>query len=275
MPALYVVATPIGNLEDITLRALRVLRQVKLIAAEDTRKTRRLLNKYDIKTSTTSYFEHNKLTKLNYLLDFLATGDLALVSDAGTPGLSDPGFDLIVGAQRKGFPVIPVPGPSIVVTALAVSGLPVDRVLFLGFLPRSGHARRKALEEVRNEPGSLVVLEAPHRVLHSLEDILNTLGDRPIAVCREMTKIHEEVFRGTVSAAIQHFQEPRGEFTLIIYGNRQSIKAELTPEVEAGLREMKASGMPAREALGRVTAATGLSRKELYRAWLKVGKTGK
>ncbi len=272
MPALYVVATPIGNLEDITLRALRALREARLIAAEDTRKTRLLLNKYDIKTPTTSYFEHNKQSKLEYILKVLQSGDVALVSEAGTPGLSDPGYELIVAAQQRGIPVIPVPGCAVAAVAVAVSGLPVDRVLSMGFLPRTASARRQALAGISKEPGSLVILEAPHRIPACLRDILSTLGDRRIAVCRELTKVHEEVFRGTVSQAIEHFKVPRGEFTLVVEGNRESPKRELTPEIEAGLRAMKMSGMPAREAMVKMTAQSGLARKELYRAWLRLGR---
>src|SRR4030042_399723 len=159
MPVLYVVATPIGNLEDVTLRALRVLREVKLIAAEDTRKTRRLLNAYEIKTTLTSYYEHNKLTKLEYILDYLKEGDVALVSEAGMPGISDPGYELIVAAGRRNIPVVPVPGPSAVITALAVSGLPTDRFIYIGFLPNKAVARRRALESVAGEPGTLIALE--------------------------------------------------------------------------------------------------------------------
>ncbi len=275
MPALYVVATPIGNLEDITLRALRILRDVKLIAAEDTRKARLLLNKYEIKTPTTSYYEHSRTDKLEYLLKVLETADVALVSEAGTPGMSDPGYELIVAAQNKGIKVVPIPGCSVAVVALTMSGLPNDRMLFMGFLPRTGSARRQFLKDIIAEPGSLVMLEAPHRIPASLKDILTVLGDRRIAVCREMTKIHEEVFRGTVSEAIAHFKEARGEFTLVVEGNRVVPKKELTADIETQMKAMNAAGMPAKEALGQITAATGLPRKELYRAWLKLKQPGK
>jgi 16S rRNA (cytidine1402-2'-O)-methyltransferase len=164
MPVLYVVATPIGNLEDITLRALRVLREVKLIAAEDTRKTRRLLNAYDIKTPMTSYYEHNKLNKLDYILDYLKEGDVALVSEAGMPGISDPGYELIASASRQNIPVVPVPGPSAITTALAISGLPTDRFIHIGFLPNKAGARRAALQKITNEPATIIILEAPHRL---------------------------------------------------------------------------------------------------------------
>jgi len=271
MPVLYVVATPIGNLEDISLRALRVLREVKLIAAEDTRKTRRLLTAYDIKTPLTSYYEHNKLTKLDYILDQLREADVALVSEAGMPGISDPGYELIVAAGRHDIPVVPVPGPSAITTALAISGLPTDRFLYIGFLPNKVAARRRALETVADEPGTIIALEAPHRLGAALDDILNTLGERRIAVCRELTKLHEEIFRGTVKEAITHFTEPRGEFTLVIEGRGTKDKPRLTETIEKQLHDMYLTGATAREAIAAVAGETGIKRKELYQTWLKAG----
>ena len=214
MSALYIVATPIGNLEDISLRALRILREVKLIAAEDTRKTKQLLNTYDIKTPMTSYHEHSKLTKLDYILGCLESEDVALVSNAGMPVISDPGYELVVAANQRGIPVVPVPGPSIVTTALVVSGLPTEQFIYLGFLSHKTNGRRRLLESVADEPSTIVVLESPHRLLAALNDILLMLGDRKVAVCRELTKVYEEVFRGTISQAIEHFTVPKGEFTL-------------------------------------------------------------
>ena len=178
MYTLYIVATPIGNLEDISLRALRILKEVKLIAAEDTRKTSRLLTHYQITTPMTSYYEHNKLAKLNRMLDYLEQGDMALVSEAGMPGISDPGYELIAAAVEHGIPVVPIPGASTVTTALAVSGLATDRFTFLGFLPNKSAARRHVLESAKEEKGTLLVLEAPHRVQDSLQDMLAVLGDR-------------------------------------------------------------------------------------------------
>ena len=270
MPVLYIVATPIGNLEDISLRALRTLREVKLIAAEDTRKTRRLLVTYEVKTPVTSYHEHNKWTKLGYILGCLEDGDVALVSDAGMPGISDPGYELIVACVQRGIPVVPIPGPSIAITALAVSGLPTERFIYLGFLPRKSSGRRRLLESVADEYGTIVVFETPHRLLASLNDILLVLGDRKVAVCRELTKVHEEVFRGTISQAIEHFTEPRGEFTLVIEGRGEKDKPQLTEDIERRLRRMHLSGVTAKEAIAKVAGETGLSRKELYRAWLKL-----
>jgi 16S rRNA (cytidine1402-2'-O)-methyltransferase len=268
MGILYVVATPIGNLEDISRRAIRILQEVSLIAAEDTRKTRRLLNAYDIKTPMTSYFEHSKLTKLDYILDRLDESDVALVSDAGTPGLNDPGYDLIVAAAKRGITVTPIPGPSVVVAALVVSGLPTDRFTYLGFLPRKAGDRRRFLKSVVDESATLVILETPHRLKEALTDISDILGDRRIAVCRELTKLHEEIFRGTVSGAIAHFTAPRGEFALVIDGKREITTPALTDNITGRLQNMRRSGMTAKEAIAGVSKETGLPRKKLYQVWL-------
>ena len=270
MPALYLVATPIGNLEDISLRALRTLREVKLIAAEDTRRTKQLLAAYDIRTPLTSYHEHNKWTKLGHILDCLEGGDVALVSDAGMPGMSDPGYELVVAATERGILVVPVPGPSAIITALVVSGLSTERFIYLGFLPRKAASRRRLLRSVAGEYDTIVALESPHRLRATLNDILLTLGDRKVAVCRELTKLHEEVFRGVVTGAIEHFTQPRGEFTLVIAGKEEKEKPQLTEDVERQLSSMRRSGMTAKEAIARVAGETGLPRKELYRAWLKL-----
>ncbi len=270
MPTLYIVATPIGNLEDISLRALRTLREVKLIAAEDTRKTKRLLNHYDIKTTMTSYYEHNKLTKLDYLLGCLEMEDVALVSEAGMPGISDPGYELIVAAIQRDIPVVPIPGASVVAAALPVSGLATDRFTWLGFLPRRASDRQQLLQDIAADRATIVILEAPHRLLSTLKDMLLVLGDRRIAVCRELTKLHEEVFRGRISQCIEHFIGPRGEFTLVVEGRVEKDKPQMTGDIEGQLSEMHQSGLTAKEAIARMTIETGLSRKELYRAWLKV-----
>ena len=270
MAALYLVATPIGNLEDISLRALRTLREVKLIAAEDTRRTRELLVTYDIKTPLTSYHKHNKRAKMGYILDCLEADDVALVADAGMPGISDPGYELVVAATERGIPIVPIPGASVVVTALVVSGLPTERFIYLGFLPRKAGSRRRLLDSVAGEEGTIIVLEAPHRLEAALDDVLSVLGDRRLAVCRELTKVHEEVFRGVVSEAREHFTQPRGEFTLVIAG-REVEAPRLTGGIEQRLGELRLSGAGAREAVARVAGETGLSRRELYRAWLKLG----
>jgi len=218
VPVLYVVATPIGNLEDITLRALRVLGEVYLIASEDTRTSRKLLNRYGIKSRLTSYFEHNKKNKMPLLLEALEEHDIALISEAGMPGISDPGYELIKGAIEKGFQIVVLPGPSAVTTAMAASGLPADQFIYIGFLPRKKGEKRRLLESVNAEPRTIVCFESPYRIGDSLEAILEKLGDRNIAVCREMTKLYEEVFRGPVSLAVTHFKKPRGEFTIVIQG---------------------------------------------------------
>jgi 16S rRNA (cytidine1402-2'-O)-methyltransferase len=222
MPILYVIATPIGNLEDISLRALRLLGEVKLIAAEDTRKTRRLLNAYNIVTPLTSYHEHSKRAKLDYLLGQLEKEDLALVSEAGMPGLSDPGYDLIVAAVGLGIPVVPIPGASAAITALVVSGLPTDQFVYVGFLPRRKGQRQRLLNSIVDEPRTIVAFETPHRLREALTDIEEILGDRRVSVCRELTKVHEEIFRGRVSQAREHFIEPRGEFSLAIEGRTRA-----------------------------------------------------
>jgi 16S rRNA (cytidine1402-2'-O)-methyltransferase len=222
MPVLYVIATPIGNLEDISLRALRLLQEVKLIAAEDTRTTRHLLNAHNIKTPLTSYHEHSKRAKLDYLLNYLEKEDLALVSEAGMPGLSDPGYELIVAAIERGISVVPIPGASAVITALVVSGLPTDQFLYLGFLPRRKGQRQRLLNSIVDEPRTIVAFETPHRLREALSDIEEILGNRRLSVCRELTKVHEEIFRGRVSRAREHFAEPRGEFTLVIEGKTRA-----------------------------------------------------
>jgi len=270
MPVLYVVATPIGNLEDISLRALRILREVKLIAAEDTRKTKRLLDTYGIKTPMTSYHEYNKWTKLEPILNHLDTDDVALVSSAGMPGMSDPGYELIVAASQRGIPVVPIPGPSVITTALVISGLPTDRFIYLGFLPRKSNARRHLLESIAKEEATILALESPHRLVATLNDILLILGDRRIAICRELTKIHEEVFRGRISQAMEHFTQPRGEFTLVIEGKREKNEPQLTPDIEQQLRHMRQSGLTAKEATTKVASETGLSKRELYQTWLRL-----
>ena len=270
MPSLYVVATPIGNLEDITLRALRVLGEVGLIAAEDTRVTRRLLTRHGIRTRLTSYREHNRAAKLPSLMSALEKVDVALVSDAGTPGISDPGRELVSEASQRGIPVVSVPGPSAVTAAVAVSGLPLDQYLYLGFLPRKRSERRRALERVASERRTMVILEAPHRIRACLEDLREVLGDRLIAVCRELTKLHEEVFRETVSEALAYFDEPRGEFTLVISGGAEETDdgtaLNTAREVLAALHQ---EGAGAKEAVSRAAEESGLSRRELYRLWLQ------
>ena len=269
MPTLYVVATPIGNLEDMTLRGLRVLREAGLIAAEDTRTTRKLLSHFDIHTPLISYHDHNIGQRLPRILEALESEDVALVSEAGTPGISDPGLELVRTASDAGYPVVPIPGSSAVAAALSVSGIPADRFLFLGFLPRSKGERLTLLQSVARLPITLVVFESPHRLQRSLADVLEALGDRPLTVLREATKLHEEVYRGSVSAAQDHFDLPRGEFTLVI-GWEGKEQAPTTEEAEEMLRSLLAQGVSGREARETVAEQTGASRRDLYRMWLRL-----
>jgi 16S rRNA (cytidine1402-2'-O)-methyltransferase len=265
---LYIVPTPIGNLEDITLRALRILREVRLIAAEDTRTTRKLLDHYQITTPLTSYHEHNKLTKLDAILDALAAGDVALVSDAGTPGISDPGFELIREAIARGIEVVPLPGPSAIVTALVASGLPTDSYIYLGFLPRKANALREALSEVAHERRTLIAYESPNRLVETLSTILETLGDRPLAVARELTKIYEEIRRGPASAVLAHYREhePRGEVTLVIGGAPEQIGDQPWDEerVRAALQARLDAGQSRRQAAKAVAALSGWDSRAIY-----------
>lgn len=219
MSVLYIVATPIGNLKDITLRALEVLKNVDLIAAEDTRHTKILTAHYDIKTPLTSYFEHNKVTKGDYLIRLLREGkDIALVSDAGMPGISDPGAHIIGLAIESGVSVVGIPGPTAFVLGLVVSGAPTDRFIFEGFLPNKSAARKKKLSQFKDEKRTVIFYESPHRILKTLYDILETLGDIRLAVMRELTKKFEEILRDKVSALIVHFEKtkPRGEFLVVL-----------------------------------------------------------
>ena len=280
MPTLYVVSTPIGNLEDISLRALRVLREVALIAAEDTRHTRGLLTHFDIATPTIAYHEHNKLTRLDAILARLADGaDVALVSDAGTPGLSDPGYELIRAALDAGYAVDAVPGASSPLTALVLSGLPFAEFTYVGFPPRKAAEARAFFGRHAAEPRPLVLLEAPHRLRDSLVIIHETLGDRQLAVCRELTKLHQEVRRERVSAVIAHFAQtdPRGEFTIVIAppdevsGLPQLQDSRMTEDdVRARLLALRDAGIAAKEAVAQVTGESGLSRRAVYKLWLEL-----
>jgi 16S rRNA (cytidine1402-2'-O)-methyltransferase len=270
MPVLYIVSTPIGNLEDITLRALRVLREVGMIAAEDTRVTRKLLSHYDIHSRLTSFNEHNQSARLPELLTILQANDVALVCDAGTPGVNDPGRALVQSASDKGIEVVVIPGASAVTSAVALSGLVEEAFFYLGFLPRKKGERKALLASLVLENRPTISFESPRRLQQSLKDILETIGDRRIAVCREMTKLHEEVFRGTVSEAVEHFEQPRGEFTLVIEG-KATGKQDDTDAEELALSlldGLRVQGAGARHAVEHVTAVTGLSRRQVYRMWL-------
>ncbi|HEY2981277.1 MAG TPA: 16S rRNA (cytidine(1402)-2'-O)-methyltransferase [Anaerolineales bacterium] len=271
MGTLYLVATPIGNLEDMSPRAVRVLREAKLIAAEDTRHTGKLLKHFEIKTKLTSYFEHNKLNKLDTILNALAAGDVALVSDAGSPGINDPGFELVRAALASGFDVRPVPGPSAPVAALTVSGLPTDSFLYLGYLPHKASDRRARLKEAADQPHTLIFLESPYRVTDALEDILAVLGDRRVAVAREMTKMFEEYWRGTVSEAVEYFksQPPRGELTLVVEGGTIDHGRWTEEQLAAAIAEFAGGKKGAKELSAELAERSGWSKKEIYQKIVK------
>ena len=267
MNTLYLIATPIGNLEDVTLRALRLLREIPLIAAEDTRTTRKLLAHYGIHQRLLSYNEHNMRSRTPQILAALATGDVALVSEAGMPTISDPGYELVVAVAAAGFPVVPLPGPSAITAALAASGLPSRQFTFVGFLPRRAGERRRLLASLAAEPRTIVAFEAPHRLRQTLADILSAWGDRRIAVCRELTKAFEEVFRGSIAEALEHFAQPRGEFTLVVEG-APAAPPMSEDAVRQELRRLKAQAVPTREAVRQVAQRSGLPRRQVYRLWV-------
>lgn len=268
MPILYIVPTPIGNLEDITLRALRILREVTLIAAEDTRTTRKLLARYAISTPLTSYHEHNKLAKLDAIFDALESGDVALVSDAGTPGISDPGYELIGAALEREITVVPLPGPSAVITALVASGLPTDRFTFVGFLPRRARALHDALSALRADMGTIIAYESPNRLVETLETVRDVLSDPPVVVARELTKVFEELRRGPASEVLAYYREnpPKGEITLLI-GRASDPAADQPwdkPRVEQALRARLDAGESRSAAARAVAAESGWNRRDVY-----------
>lgn len=276
---LYVVGTPIGNLEDLSPRASRVLRSVSLVAAEDTRVARRLLAHIDAHPRLISFNEHNWRERLGPVLKALEEGDAALVSDAGMPGISDPGRELVAAAAELGVRIESVPGPSAVTTALAVSGLPADVFLFLGFLPRRRRERRQRLGEAASSPHTVVMFEAPHRLRATMQDIAEVFGDRPLAVCRELTKLHEEVFRGTAAAALEHFDSPRGEIVLVLAGapavDETATPGEVSEQAVRGyLAELRSTGMRGREAAADTAARFGIPRNRAYELWLETGDKG-
>jgi len=274
-PTLYLVATPIGNLEDITLRALRILKEVDLIACEDTRQTQKLLSHYDIHTRTVSYHEHNEMTKAAELVVDLEGGaKIALVTDAGMPGISDPGFRLITLAIRHHVPVVPIPGASAYLAALVASGLPTDSFRFSGFLPAKSGQRRKLLESVRESPRTQVFYEAPHRLLETLSDVCEVLGeDRHIVVAREVTKLHEEFLRGRAGDVLQQLKargEVKGEITLLIAKQEGSeVRAASTElSVAQRVREIMAEDKAdEKAALKKVAKERGIGKSEAYREW--------
>lgn len=272
MGTLFIVPTPIGNLEDITLRALRVLREVALIAAEDTRTTRILLQHYNIDTPLTSYHEYNKITKLDTIFDALSHADVALVSDAGTPGISDPGYELIRYAVELNYRVEPLPGANALIPALVASGLPTDGFVYLGFLPKKRSACEKFLSEIAHERRTLITYESPNRLLNTLQIIQEVLQDRPVCVARELTKLYEEFFRGRVSDAIQYYQQhpPRGEIVLIIGGLPVETDTRWSEEqVKTKLYNRLNSGEGLSQAAKAVAAESGWDKRAVYELGLQ------
>jgi len=267
MGTLYLVATPIGNLEDMSPRAIRVLREADLIAAEDTRHTGKLLKYFEIDTPITSYFEHNKLDKLDFILEKLSVGNVALVSDAGTPAVNDPGYELVKAALEASYDVRPIPGASAPIAALTVSGLPTDSFLYLGYLPHKTSERHKKLEEIESQPYTLIFLESPYRIVEALEDILTILGDRHICVAREMTKMFEEYWRGKVSSAVKHFksQPARGEFTLVVEGRKEDGTQKWSEErLQRAIENELKSEKSAKQISAQLAETSGWSKKEIY-----------
>jgi 16S rRNA (cytidine1402-2'-O)-methyltransferase len=270
---LYIVGTPIGNLEDMTFRAIRILQSVDLIAAEDTRHTGKLLQHFQIKTPQISYHDHNRTVRTQELVARLQQGTtIALVSDAGMPGISDPGYELVKAAAEAKILVVPIPGVSAVVTGLSASGLPSDRFAFEGFLPAKEKERRAYLERLSHESRTLVFYEAPHRVQKTLQDIAIVLGNRPVTLARELTKLHEEFWRGTVESAIAHYSthEPKGEFTIVLGGAvpTQTILSEAT--LKAELIALMQQGLSRSDASRQLAQQTALPKRQIYQLALQI-----
>jgi 16S rRNA (cytidine1402-2'-O)-methyltransferase len=271
---LYIVATPIGNLEDITFRAVRILREADLIAAEDTRHSRKLLSHFGISKPLTSYFDHNKTLKGRYILDQLASGlSVALITDAGTPCISDPGYQLVRDALAAGIAVVPVPGPSAAITALSASGLPTDAFVFEGFLPNRQGKRREKLASIKGEKRVVIFYESPNRLLATLSDLREVLGERELVVARELTKIYEEFIRGTVSTVIDTLQQRtvKGEVVMLV----APAAAEQVPGDAASVSDLLAQlmeddGLSLKDAVKQVVLQTGLARSEIYAEALKL-----
>ena len=271
---LFVVSTPIGNLEDITLRAVNVLKDCDVIACEDTRTTKKLLARYGIETAVTSYHEHNEVEKSPKLLEKLKEGkDIALVSDAGTPSVSDPGWRLVNLSIENNIEAIPIPGPSAVLSALVVSGLPVDRFLFLGFFPKTVGKKKELLKDVEHHPYTLIFYESTRRLSGSLSVLLEILGDRNICIAREMTKLYEEVIRGSVSEVISILSKRvsvKGEVTVVIEGSRGGRGKISTEEAQKTLRTMKERGVALSDAVRTVCESSRASKNSVYRMALEI-----
>jgi len=270
MGTLYLVATPVGNLEDITLRALGILKEADLIACEDTRHTAKLLTRFGIRTPRESYHKFNEQTRTTRLVQKLREGKkIALVSDSGTPLVSDPGYELVAACRREGIPVIPVPGPSAVIAALIASGLPTDSFFFAGFLPPRRSLRRRRLQQMTDIPATIILFEAPHRLLASLEDMAAVLGARRASIARELTKVHEELLHGTLPellGVLQARSRIQGEITVVIDRGQGTANTEIHPAslIQHLEAEMKKTGLPRNEALKSVAKQRGLTRKQAY-----------
>jgi len=278
MSALYLVSTPIGNLEDMTLRGLRVLKEVSLIAAEDTRHSGRLLRHFEIKKPLLSYHEHNEEARIPAILAALDAGeDVALISDAGTPLISDPGLKLVQAAIRAGHDVIPIPGASAILAALAAAGLPSDRFLFLGFPPRKSKARQDLLKSLAREPGTLIFYESPRRLRPLLQDTTDTLGpDRPVVVARELTKLYETIWRGSASEAVVTFSEaPPGEVVVLVGGAAGDKSSGVDQDIVRALNGLLAGGMSPSESARLLAKISDVSRRELYRLAIESEIVGK
>ena len=275
---LYLCATPIGNLEDITYRVLRILKEVDLIAAEDTRNSIKLLNHFEIKTPMTSYHEYNKYEKGRYLIEQMHEGkNIALITDAGTPGISDPGEELVAMCYEAGIPVTSLPGPAACITALTISGLPTRRFAFEAFLPSDKKERAVILEELKRETRTIILYEAPHRLVKTLEELSENLGDRKISLCRELTKKHETVFRGSLSEAVFWYKEnpPKGECVMVLEGrSREEMEQEARQQwedmpLEAHMEHYMSQGIDKKEAMKLVAKDRGISKRDVYQALLK------
>ena len=271
MGCLYVVATPIGNLEDVSLRALRVLASVALVAAEDTRTAGVFLRRHGLNPRTVSYTDHNKNERIPHILQRLDAGDVALVSDAGTPAISDPGVELVAAARAAGHEVVSLPGPSAVVAALSVAGLRCNEFRFVGFVPRVAGEARRLLEDAKSRTDTLIVFEAPGRLRKTLALINEVLPGRRVAVCRELTKLHEETFVGTAAEALDHFTSPRGEIVLVIEGGEATAPATDEAAALADVREMKRLGLSRAQAQTLIERRFGIGRRAFYQLWVSQG----
>ncbi|AVH70405.1 16S rRNA (cytidine(1402)-2'-O)-methyltransferase [Nostoc sp. 'Lobaria pulmonaria (5183) cyanobiont'] len=271
---LYVVGTPIGNLEDITFRAVRILQTVDIIAAEDTRHTGKLLQHFQVKTPQVSYHEHNRTSRIPELLEHLVNNKaIALVSDAGMPGISDPGYELVKACIEAGIPVVPIPGASAAITALSAAGLPTDRFVFEGFLPAKTQQRQEHLESLQTESRTLIFYESPHRLRDTLQDLALVWGsDRQIVLGRELTKLYEEFWRGTIAQAIAYYtqREPQGEYTLVVAGIPASQPQLTEEELKAELKQLISQGISRSQASRQLAKFTSLPRRQLYQLALSI-----